>query len=58
MSTEPNPNGSCPDKCVICVYTPHPNDEADVMRLREELRRLGVKRPISYKMDAETAAGR
>ena len=58
MSTEPNPNGSGPDKRIICVYTHDANDEADVMRVREALRRMGVKRPISYKMDAATAAGR
>ena len=30
-------------------------DEADVMRVREELRtRCAVKRPISYKADADT----
>lgn len=58
VSTEPNPNGRNRDERVICVFTHDANDEADVMRVREELRRLGVKRPISYKMDAATEAGR
>jgi hypothetical protein len=42
---------------VICVYSYDGMDEADVMRLRNELRALGVSWPISYKLDSATLAG-
>ncbi len=43
---------------VICVYTYDWKDEKDVMRIREELRKLGVIEKLSYKSDADTMAGK
>ncbi len=42
---------------VICVYTYDHEDKGDVMRIREVLRDLGIRRPIRYKADADTHAG-
>ena len=39
---------------VICVYTYDWRDEKDVKRVREELRRIGITRKISYKTDEDT----
>lgn len=47
-----------PKEHVICVYTYDANDEADVMRVREELRKIGITQPLGYKTDADTGAGR
>lgn len=41
-------------RCVICVYTYDHADREDVMRIREELRRLGIRREIIYKADEDT----
>ena len=41
---------------VICVYTYDYEDRDDVMRIREELRRLGIRREIIYKADEDTLA--
>jgi hypothetical protein len=38
------------------VYTYDWKDEADVMRIREELRNLGITERITYKTDARTRA--
>jgi len=43
---------------VICVYTYDYADKADVMRIREELRKLGIRRAIPYKADEDTSAMR
>lgn len=43
---------------VICVYTYDWTDEPDVMRVREELRRLGFNQKLSYKADQDTISGR
>ncbi len=43
---------------VICVYTYDWTDREDVMRIREELRKLGAKKEIGYKTDADTMAGK
>lgn len=43
---------------VICVYTVDWRDEADVMRVREYLRRLGFTDTLFYKRDDDTRAGR
>lgn len=43
---------------VICVYTYDSDDELDVARVREELRKLGVRWPISYKTDEATRQGK
>lgn len=41
---------------VVCVYTYDYADRADVMRIREALRRLGIQRAIIYKANEDTAA--
>ncbi len=43
---------------VICVYTYDWTDEADVKRIREELRALGVTWKIPYKSDHDTLEGK
>ncbi len=43
---------------VICVYTYDWQDYDDCWRVREELRRLGVTKPIPWKSDEDTLAGR
>lgn len=53
-----NRNARDPSKTVICVYTPDFDDRADVMRVREALRSLGVTWKIPYKLDATTLEGR
>lgn len=42
---------------VICVYTHNFHDVADVMRVREELHKIGVSQALGYKTDADTAKG-
>lgn len=44
------------NKRVICIYTYDCRDEADVMRVRAELRKLGINESISYKPDKATRA--
>ena len=34
--------------CVLCVYTYDCHDIKDIIRVREELRKLGFVKPISY----------
>jgi hypothetical protein len=46
-----------PDEHVICVYSYDSNDEADVIRIREALRKIGISQPLGYKTDEDTAAG-
>ena len=41
---------------VICVYTYDFTDKEDVMRIREALRKIGVKNKIPYKADKATRA--
>lgn len=43
---------------VICVYTYDWTDKEDVIRVREELRKLGISEEIGYKTDADTMAGK
>jgi DNA helicase-2/ATP-dependent DNA helicase PcrA len=57
-TAKPNPNAADQDTKVICVYTENAEDEADVMRVREELRRLGIKWDLCYKTDEATRAGK
>ena len=54
----PNPNATESDKKVICVYTYDWTDEEDVVRVREELRKLGVTGKIPYKSDEDTLQGK
>jgi RNA binding exosome subunit len=42
---------------VICVYTYDYEDRADVMRIRQVLRELGIQHPLIYKSDKETREG-
>jgi hypothetical protein len=57
-TAKPNPNATSPDEEVICVYTYDSTDVADVKRIRQELRALGITWEISYKEDRVTAAGK
>ncbi len=57
-ATACNPSFADPAGRVICVYTYDQTDEADVMRVRAELREVGITRKIPYKADADTRAGR
>lgn len=43
---------------VCCVFTYDWRDEKDVMRVREALRELGFTKPLPYKTDADTIAGK
>jgi Bles03-like protein len=43
---------------VVCVYTYDSDDVEDVMRVRKELRGMGVVEKIGYKTDAMTMAGK
>jgi len=49
MSNSPNK--------VICVYTYDANDEDDIMKVRESLRQLGIKKKIPYKTNDATLNG-
>ncbi len=55
VSTRKVPKG---DDHVICVYSYSWKDEKDVMRIRQELRDLGFEKPLSYKTDEDTLAGK
>jgi hypothetical protein len=53
-----NPNATNSNIKVICVYTHDWMDEEDVMRIRQELRQLGITRKIPYKADEDTESGK
>ncbi|MEN6609275.1 MAG: putative phosphothreonine lyase domain-containing protein [Methanoregulaceae archaeon] len=55
-SAKPNPD-SRDSRRVIYVYTPDWQDEAGIMKIREELRTLGVEERIGYKRNIETFRG-
>jgi len=55
-TAKPNPDSRDLRK-VIYVYTKDWADEADVMRVRENLRKLGIVDRIGYKRNIETFAG-
>jgi len=57
-TARPNPNARDPSMKVVCIYTCDHEDEEDVMRVREELRRLGFKDKIPYKTDEATISGK
>ncbi|EQD27651.1 hypothetical protein B2A_15157 [mine drainage metagenome] len=57
-TARPNRNATDKSQTVICVYTPDFDDRADVMRVRDALRELGVTQRIPYKLDSTTMAGR
>lgn len=56
-TAKPNPNATGSEK-VIIVYTKDWTDEKDVMRIRKELRNLGIVKKISYKRDIDSIAGK
>jgi hypothetical protein len=53
---KPNPE-SRDERVVIYVYSSNWEDEEDVMRIREELRDLGIDQRIGYKRNIETYMG-
>ncbi len=57
-TARPNPNAVTSTSKVICVYTYDWKDEKDVMRVREELKKLGFTQKIPYKTDNATSEGR
>lgn len=50
----PNPNAKDPNARVVCVYTYDWTDKEDVMRIRANLRKLGITWKIPYKADEDT----
>jgi histidyl-tRNA synthetase len=50
----PNLNAPTPKNTVICVYTYDHDDRKDVMRIRDELRKMGFTSKIPYKADKAT----
>ncbi len=56
-TAKPNPNAQDSKSKVICVYTYDYEDKKDVMRIREELRKLGITFKIPYKSDKATLEG-
>lgn len=54
----PNPNSMDRRKHVICVYTCDGEDVADVRRIRESLREIGIVNKIPYKTDRATLEGK
>jgi hypothetical protein len=55
-TAKPNPDAR-DDRYVVYVYTADWRDEAEVMRVREALRALGVEDRIGYKRNLETFRG-
>jgi hypothetical protein len=57
-TAKPNSLAHDPDKRVICVYTYDWTDKEDTMRVRSELRKIGITQKISYKSDEDTSKGK
>jgi len=57
-TARPNPNAVDSSKKVVCVYTYDWTDKEDVMRIRTELRALGITWKIPYKSDEDTDKGK
>lgn len=55
-TAKPDPDAR-DERKVIYVYTADWEDEADVMRVREELRKIGITDRIGYKRNLETFRG-
>lgn len=55
---KPNQYATDQNTKVICVYTYDWTHEADVMHIREELRKLGIIQKIPYKADEDTYNGK
>ncbi len=53
-----NPNSTNSSDKVICVHTYDWTDKDDVMRIRQNLRQLGILSKIPYKSDNDTHAGK
>ncbi len=53
-TNKPNPNATNSNVKVICVYSYDYTDEQDVMRIRRELRKIGIESKIPYKTDRAT----
>ncbi len=56
-TAKPNPNATNKKQSVICVYTYDGNDSSDRLRIRQELRNLGIERKIPYKSNEKTRQG-
>ncbi len=54
----PRSSAKDPNSRVICVYTYDWRDEADVKRIRQTLRELGIDWKIPYKADRDTRNGK
>ena len=57
-TARPNPIAVDSSKKVICVYTYDWTDKEDVLRIRAELRALGIIYKIPYKSDEDTDKGK
>ncbi len=57
-TAKPNFNATNSNAKVICVYTYDWMDKEDVIRIRQELRQLGITRKIPYKADEDTESGK
>ena len=57
-TARPNPNTRDPNMKVICVYSYDSDDKQDVMRIRAELKKLGIIQKIPYKTDKATLEGK
>jgi len=57
-TARPHPNATNPNSRVICVYTYDWKDEKDVRRVRDELKKLGIRNKIPYKSDEDTLSGK
>jgi hypothetical protein len=56
-TAKPNPNATDSNMKVICVYSYDYTDKDDVMRIRQELRKIGIENKIPYKTDNATRQG-
>jgi len=52
-TVKPNPNATKNNLKVICVYTYDYTDKDDVLRIRKELRDIGIINNIPYKTDRQ-----
>jgi len=57
-TAKPNPNATDKKSHVICVYTYDSNDKKDVMKVRKELKELGIKQEICFKTNRATLEGK
>ncbi len=57
-TAKPNPLSRDPARHVLCIYTYDYANKKDVIRVRRELRRLGITEKIPYKADEDAVAGK